>query len=81
MTLTGGWFDKYNNAVTIDDKNKYTKRMLVLKMRDGLPFPVDPDDNEDKEFTILCCRYVDIILKANKMQTPTLHLFKACFVP
>ena len=58
VTLTGGWVDQYSNAITDANKEKYQKLLLVFKMRDGKPSLVAPDADDDKVYTILCCRYV-----------------------
>ena len=56
VTLTGGWIDQYTRTVTDADKDKYTKRLLVLTI-DNLR-PVTPDNDEGKEYWILCTRLV-----------------------
>ena len=55
-TLTGGWVDEYGQTVTDANKNKYTKRMMVFQKRGDNLYPLPPDDDEDKVYTILCCR-------------------------
>ena len=54
VTLTGGWVDQYTRTVTDADRPKYQKQLLVLRIEDFRP--LDPDNDEDKEYWILCTR-------------------------